>query len=244
VIPEDAFAPQLAALLAEGATAATREHWTAYLKGAARFRGTPMAGVRRSVRTLVAQHDLGDEPVEDVLACAGRWFAADYTEEKLAAVLLVAEHLAPRLRDSDAAALAEPFQRGHIADWNVCDWYATKALHAYLAHGDLATRAPVLAAWTTSELLWQRRGGLVAFVPLARTATDQYEGFIDLVLQACQNNLVSEDRFAHTGPGWVLRELSVCAPERVAQFVEEQPLSGEARRMATARLRPGPYRRR
>ena len=83
------------------------------------------------------------------------------------------------------------------------------------------------------------------FVGLAADADDQYSGFVDLVLDACSANLVSDDRFAHTGPGWVLRELSRSEPERVVAFVDEHPeLSSEGRRMATARLRPGPYRRR
>jgi hypothetical protein len=43
----------------------------------------------------------------------------------------------------------------------------------------------------------------------------------------------------------VLRQLSRAHPERVAAFVDDHPeLSSEARRMATARLRSGPYRRR
>jgi hypothetical protein len=43
----------------------------------------------------------------------------------------------------------------------------------------------------------------------------------------------------------LLRELSRSHPDQVAQFVDAHPeLSAEAARMATARLRPGPYRRR
>ncbi len=41
------------------------------------------------------------------------------------------------------------------------------------------------------------------------------------------------------------RELSRSHPDQVARFVEAHPeLSAEAARMATAGLRPGPYRRR
>ncbi len=66
-----------------------------------------------------------------------------------------------------------------------------------------------------------------------------------LILEACADNLVIDERFAHTGPGWVLRELSTAVPDKVASFVEQHPeLSTEARRMATAHLRAGRYRRR
>lgn len=134
-----------------------------------------------------------------------------------------------------------------MADWNVCDWYATKALHTYLAPSGKAERerAAQLLTWVDAPNLWQRRAALVAFVTTAADADRQFPGYAQLVLQAAAANLVSEDRFAHTGPGWVLRELSRSHPELVAAFVAEHPhLSPEARRMATAHLRKGSYRRR
>lgn len=233
-------------MLTAAADDATRRHWERYLKGSAKFRGVPMAGVRRSVRNIWREHALGEHDIDELLQLCQHWFARPDSEDKLAAVLLIAEHLASRLEVSHHAALARPLEAGHIFDWNVCDWYATKALHAYLTAGDdVEPRARALAAWTETDRLWQRRAGLVAFVKLAPTADHQFDGFISLVLDVCAANLVSDDRFAHTGPGWVLRELSRAAPDAVAAFVEHHPeLSKEARRMATARLRPGPYRRR
>lgn len=243
--PDPTHRDELAALLDGEADTRTREHWERYLKGAATFRGTPMAGIRRAVRTIWTGHALQDRTTDDLLDVAADWFAVRYTEDRLAAVLLIAEHLAPRLDDGHDRALALPLERGDVADWNICDWYATKALHAYLTAGDLSVRAPRIAAWARTDRLWQRRAGVVAFVKLAPAAGRQYDGFVDLVLQACADNLVSDDRFAHTGPGWALRELSQAFPDRVAAFVDEHPeLSTEARRMATARLRTGPYRRR
>ena len=60
-----------------------------------------------------------------------------------------------------------------------------------------------------------------------------------LLLDACAANIRFADRFAHTGPGWALRELSVAEPERVREFVDAHPeLSREGRRMALARLHP------
>ncbi|MGW0822343.1 DNA alkylation repair protein [Streptomyces sp. NPDC002845] len=38
-----------------------------------------------------------------------------------------------------------------------------------------------------------------------------------MLLDAAAANLVSGDGFAHTGPGWLLRELSRTAPDRVAE---------------------------
>ena len=99
--------------------------------------------------------------------------------------------------------------------------------------------------WTGASGLWQRRAGLVAFARTAGRPDRHFPGYTDLVLTACAANLVDTDRFAHTGPGWVLRELSRARPELVAGFVDAHPeLSAEGRRVATALLRAGPYRRR
>ena len=233
-------------LLSETADPATRDHWQRYMKGAAVFRGVPMPGVRTAVKRVWKDEGLAAWPTDDLLNLAHAWFARQPTEDKLAAVLLVAEHLGPRLGLGHVPALARPLADGQIADWNVCDWYATKALHTFLARADdLPDRARAVAAWSQAERLWQRRAGVVAFAKLAPRAAELFEGFVPVVLDACAANLVSDDRFAHTGPGWVLRELSRSVPEEVAAFVDAHPeLSPEARRMATARLRPGPYRRR
>lgn len=244
---EDLVTSDLDALLGAESDEATRAHWTAYLKGTAQFRGVPMAGVRRAVRTIVHRHDVLALPDDGVLDIADHWFQQPNSEDKLAAVLLIAEHLAPRLRTDHAPRLARPLAGGHVADWNVCDWYATKALHAYLAPSGKAehARAAQLLTWLDAPSLWQRRAALVAFVKTAADADRQFPGYARLVLQAAAGNLVSDDRFAHTGPGWVLRELSRTHPGLVANFLAEHPhLSPEARRMATAHLREGPYRRR
>jgi 3-methyladenine DNA glycosylase AlkD len=231
--------------LVAAADPATRDHWTRYLKGQAVFRGVPMAGVRRIVRTMWREHGLAVWDVDETLALASAWLAAEPTEDKLAGVLLLAEHLAPRLETGHVDALASPLEHGHLADWNVVDWYATKAVHAFLTARpeELEARAGRVATWATAATLWQRRAGVVSFVKLA--PAPPFDGFVPLVLDACAANLVSHDRFAHTGPGWVLRELSLAVPEAVGGFVAAHPeLSAEGRRMATARLRTGTYRRR
>ena len=237
----------LQAELDAAADTSTRQYWEAYLKGAAQFRGVNMAGIRAAVRRTWRAHHLADAATPDLLALAHRWFAAPTTEDKVAAVLLLAEHAVGRLGAEHTDGLAAPFTTGDIADWGVCDWYATKALHAFLTQdpNDVEPRARGLAAWGKADNLWQRRAGLVAFVKLAPRARDQFSGFTPLVLRLCHDNLVSEDRFAHTGPGWVLRELSRAEPDAVREFVATHPgLSREAHRMASARLQPGPYRRR
>jgi 3-methyladenine DNA glycosylase AlkD len=99
--------------------------------------------------------------------------------------------------------------------------------------------------WRDAASLWQRRAAVVSFVYVAARGEANFAGFTDLLLEACAANIQATDRFAHTGPGWALRELSVAEPERVRDFVDAHPeFSREGRRMALARLKPGAYRRR
>jgi len=80
------------------------------------------------------------------------------------------------------AGFAEPLANGGVSNWNVCDRYATKTLHTLVA-ADVVARADPVAAWSAAPVLWQRRVALVV-----------------------------DDRFAHTGPGWALRELCRAVP--------------------------------
>lgn len=78
-----------------------------------------MAGVRRAVRSLWRDGGLQERTVEELLGLAQRWFAVATTEDKLAAVLLLAEHLAPQLETSHVDALTAPLAASRLAEWNV-----------------------------------------------------------------------------------------------------------------------------
>jgi 3-methyladenine DNA glycosylase AlkD len=224
-----------------------RDHWTAYLKGTATFRGVPMAGVRAALRATWNGLDLAAWEVDDLLLLAGRWFARPATEDKLAAVLLLAEQIRARLELRHSAVLAKPLEVGQLADWNVVDWYAVKALAGFVSDGiDAEERTRLVAGWAGAPGLWQRRAAAVALAPLAPRGETVFAGFTELCLEVCRRNVeASAERWAHTGPGWLLRELSLADPEAVRRFVDVTPsLSLEGRRMATARFRAGRYRRR
>lgn len=234
---------ELEALLDAAAQPQVREHWERHLKGAASFRGVPMAGIRRAVEDVWASHNLDALNADRLLELSAEWFRHHHSEDKLAAILMLSEHALSRLEDRHADALAAPLRRGDISDWNVCDWYATKTLHGFISF-DAPARGPRVATWAGGETLWMRRASIVAFVKLA-TRGDLPEAMLPGLLEACSTNLLSDERFAHTGVGWLLRELSRHHPRQVEAFLTAHPqLSNEAQRMARARIRPGPYQRR
>ena len=76
--------------------------------------------------------------------------------------------------------------------------------------------------------------GLVGELSQAR----HFAGFTDMLLEVCATLVRREERFAQTGAGWVLRELSLTEPDRVITFVEahRDQLSTEALGRAVGRM--------
>jgi 3-methyladenine DNA glycosylase AlkD len=86
--------------------------------------------------------------------------------------------------------------------------------------------------------LWQRRAANVAFVNLAKRGEANFEGFTTLMLDTCAVTLRSEERFAQTGVGWLLRELAAADRDRVLAFTEAHlgEMSREAVRYVVERM--------
>jgi 3-methyladenine DNA glycosylase AlkD len=238
-IPEtQTFVEQIADGLNSCADLRTKEWWERYMKGEARFRGVKMADTRRVVRQLVDEHGLADASAETFLALALACLEQPDTEDKLAGVLLLAEHGLNTLTIDHVDRLGAPLNDGAIANWNVCDWYCVKVLGPFVTAGsDIAPRARAIAGWTGEETLWQRRSAAVAFVYLAPTEPELFPGFTELLLDVSAVNVADPTRWSQTSIGWLLRELSARSPDQVREFVAAHPeMSGEARRAATARL--------
>ena len=210
-----------------------RAWWERYLKHVISFRGVPMAAIRQEVQRWI--------PADGRVELAWALMRQPLAEEKLAGVLVLAEHVVPSGEPSSEvllSGLSPLFAQGHIADWNTCDWLCVKVLHGLLVRDGQAV-APLVAAWQTADTLWQRRAAAVAFVKLAPFGDDNWPGFVDQLLAVCAANAQDSARFAQTGVGWALRELSKAHPAAVTAFVDEHPLSKEARNMALAKITGG-----
>jgi 3-methyladenine DNA glycosylase AlkD len=225
------------------ATAATREWWTKYLRGAASFRGAKMGDVRTAVHAWFEEERLGERlSVGQQKDVALMLLEEDYTEDKLAGVLFLQEiFLSAGALDwrSDLPRFARLFDRGCIRDWNVCDWFCVKVLGPLVEQqGEACARA--ISTWLEANSVWQRRASVVAFVNLARKGDRNFAGFTEMVLDNCSRLLGSQERFAQTGVGWVLRELSRSDEDRVVVFVEANlnRFSREGLKNATKYLPP------
>ncbi|HET9494975.1 MAG TPA: DNA alkylation repair protein [Chloroflexia bacterium] len=221
--------------------AKTRAWWEAYMKGVIPFRGVKMEAIRQELHAWLAAEGIAQLlSGEEQKALALSLFRESCSEDKLAGVLYFAEVLVPcGLVDwrADLPRLGALFVEGHIYEWGTCDWLCVKVL------GPLAARegpecARAISEWRRADNMWQRRAAGVAFVNLAPRGEANFPGFTDMLLETCAATVRDPQRFAQTGTGWVLRELSRAEPERVAAFVSDNIgyLSREAFNYATARL--------
>lgn len=205
--------------LARAANSKARAFWSRYLRGTARFRGVPMAKIRGCVRAWWTDHELADHG-----AAAGKRIALvlieqPMTEDKLAGILVLQDQLGDALRASDLPSFARLFATGHLADWNIVDWFCVKVLTTLLAReAGRAEVARALSQWRSAETVWQRRAACVAFTKLAPRGEAALPGLTGLILTVCATVVWSPDRFDQTAVGWVLRELGRAEPARVEAF--------------------------
>jgi 3-methyladenine DNA glycosylase AlkD len=198
--------------------------WERYLKGVITFKGVRMSDIRAALHLWI-----DDEQIEtrcslaEQKALALELISEQVAELKLAGILYLQEVLLPRGAldcRSDLDRFADLFKAGHIADWNTCDWFCVKVLGS-LAEQQGEPCARAIAAWSKTDPLWQRRASGVAFVNLAKHGEENFAGFTGMLLAVCADTVQSDERFAQTGTGWVLRELSSAEPERVMDFIEQ-----------------------
>ncbi|MBW2524970.1 MAG: DNA alkylation repair protein [Deltaproteobacteria bacterium] len=219
----------------------SRAFWERYLKGEAVFRGVPMSGVRAAVHPWWGDEGLAELSVARQKRIALRLIEERPTEDKLAGVLALSEILLPHLSQRDLPAFARLFAGGHLADWNISDWFSVKVLGKMLAHSDEPAKlARAISRWRSSKSLWQRRATCVAFVKHAQHGDSRIPGLSQTVIDNCESLVADPARFAQTGVGWVLRELSRSERRKVIDFVERKlwRMSREAIKAAVAKL-PG-----
>lgn len=229
--PSRAALHRLQTALDARASAKSRAFWRNYLKGNATFRGVPMAAVRTATHAWWQAEGFEALPAAAQKKVALRLFEEEPSEDKLAGTLLLAETLLTKLSRRDLPSFARLFARGHIADWNTCDWFCVKVLGPMvLATATPAATAAAIGGWRRAKPLWQRRAACVAFVNLARHGSRDVPGLPEVVLESSTALVADPERFAQTGVGWVLRELSLHDRARVVRFAEEQAarLSREA----------------
>jgi len=115
--------------------------------------------------------------------------------------------------------------------WDYVDEIASHLVGSVLmVQPDLTT--PRVAAWIGDEDLWLRRTSIICQLR-RKSSTD-----VELLDQACTQNLTDPDFFIRKAIGWALREYAKTEPRWVLAYVQEHRdhLSGLTLREATKHL--------
>lgn len=211
--------------------------WERYLRGAIRFRGIRMAGVRKGVEAWAGEPAHADPSLRRAAGLEA--FGSPWAEDKIAGILVL--QLEADGIDLDALdAIADLFRVGLVADWNTTDWLCVKVLDRVVRRDPaLADR---VAGWALdrSEATWLRRAGLVGFVGVAPAWAAGSDSGLERVIAAADALASSTERFHQTAVGWVVREISRGDAVRATEFLRArlERLTAEAVTQATGALEP------
>jgi 3-methyladenine DNA glycosylase AlkD len=223
---------ELASGLKAAADETKRRWWTNYVKGAL-FLGVPMAQTRA---IALDWYQNGESP--DPVGLCLQLGSNPISEVKLAGIAIMEHDLVPSgvMSIRDLERVREALNDGGYNDWNTCDWLCVKVIGKLVGGGARADHDGVLA-WTSSDVLWEKRAGLVGFVNHL-PHTELSAGFDRAFLAATATVVSDQRRFAQTAAGWTLRELSHRRPEMVRSFVDSHgpSMSAEAQASATKLL--------
>eukprot|EP00035_Acanthoeca_spectabilis_P016038 m.324890 g.324890 ORF g.324890 m.324890 type:complete len:200 (-) comp16465_c0_seq22:1973-2572(-) len=194
-----------------------------------------MADTRSAVKALWEEQGLGKMSTATHLEVAHACMRVQWTEDKLAGMLVLAEHALAGLDLIHVDALAQPLIDGSLADWNAVDWYCVKVVGPWIVAGaNIEARARSVADWRTGATLWHRRASAVAFVYNVGSKQELFPGYIELLLEICSANVADRTRWSQTSVGWLLRELSKTRKGLVQKWLAAHPeLSQEATKNAT-----------
>lgn len=224
------------------ATRNSKNWWEKYLRNSIEFRGVNIVKIRDEMNQWYVDQKVGQMSTRSQMNLAFSFFPEKYAEDKLAGVLFLQEHIIPKNEIGWIVLLSrieEIFNGGYILDWNVCDWLCVRVIGP-LVETNGKPCAEAVASWRNSENLWQARASVVSFVNMAKDGDQVIRGLPKIILAACTEVIRRSERFAKTGVGWVLRELSLSDREGVIKFIDvnREHFSKESLENAIKKLTP------
>jgi 3-methyladenine DNA glycosylase AlkD len=202
----------------------------AYMKSAMPYRGVPSPGQRAIYRVVFPAHPLESFDAWQA-TCLELWRAADYREERYAAIELAGHRLYRAYQAPEALPMfAEMITAG--AWWDHVDAVAIHLVGPMLPRHRGAVE-PMLTAWRTDPSMWRRRTSIIAQVGLkAETDTEFLAGSIE-------PNLADREFFIRKAIGWALRAYAWVDPDWVRSYVARngERMSGLSRREALKNIR-------
>jgi 3-methyladenine DNA glycosylase AlkD len=205
----------------------------AYMRSAMPYRGVTAVPLRALMRSVLDGHQLPDRDTWE--SCVRElWDAADYREERYAAIAVASHRSYRHYQDPGALALYRHLVLSG-AWWDLVDPVATRNIGGILAqHRDEVT--PRVREWASDDDLWLRRTAIISQLH-HKQDTD-----LDLLRHALEENLDGSrhgrEFFVRKAVGWALRQHARVDPAWVRAFVAEHEaeLSALSRREALKHL--------
>ena len=198
----------------------------AYMKSATPYLGVRVPAMRALTRAEAKLRPFATtaDLIDTVL---GLWRAADYREERYAAIALLDTPAARRLREPALLeTLRELIRTG--AWWDYVDELAHRVGDLLL--GWPAEVRPALLAWAQSDDRWLRRASIICQLG-ARDRVD-----LELLTVAIESSIGESDFFLRKAIGWALRDYARTDPAWVRSFAATHELSPLSRREALKHL--------
>jgi hypothetical protein len=197
------------------------------------------AAVRTCVHSWWQDQGLGEHPTTVGKRIALALLEHPRTEVREAGIIVLHELLADHLGVGDLPAFEALFVRGALGEGSLVDSFGVKVLgtmlHRVRGRQEVARG---IAAWRTSESMWQRRAACVAFTAVAPQGDAALPDVAQLIFTVCSTVVWSPESVDQTAVGWLLRELSRAEPTRVEAFVRRHArfMSRECVRQAVEKL--------
>ncbi|VVJ21230.1 DNA alkylation repair enzyme [Amycolatopsis camponoti] len=196
----------------------------AYMKSAMPFRGVASPERNVLLKRVLADHILPDR-VTYTATVLELWRAAEFREERYAAIALSGHRAYRRWQDPELLPMYEEMIVSG-AWWDHVDELAIRRIGPIL-RADRAKVTPTMLSWSADRDLWRRRTAIICQIG-AKEETDT-----DLLTRTIEPAIAEPEFFLRKGIGWALRDYAKTAPDWVRSFVDDHPgLSGLSRREA------------
>lgn len=197
----------------------------AYMKSEMPFLGVIAPKNRATTKLFFADYPFKDAATwrKDVLSL---WNAAEYREERYAAVALTAHRKARPFQTMEALPLYEELIVTG-AWWDLVDELASHRVGELLAKYPKEMK-PEMRRWSESPDMWKRRTSIISQL-FFKEKTD-----LRLLYACIEPSLDSKEFFLRKAIGWALRQYAKTNPDEIVRYVDEhsEQLSGLSKREA------------
>jgi 3-methyladenine DNA glycosylase AlkD len=221
---------RLRAALREIADPSKAPTMQAYMKSSMPYHGVTVPNARTLFKRVFADVELPAAEVWQREALT-IWRAAEFREERYAAIHLTGVRRADRFQTPDALPMYEEMIVSG-AWWDYVDEVATHRIGPLLRRHPEPMRSTMLA-WSRSDDLWKRRTSILCQLTF-KADTD-----LDLLYACIEPSLSSREFFLRKAIGWALRQYAWTDPPEIVRYVaaHETELSGLSRREALKNVR-------